>query len=376
MGYNKTVYRTNLNSKVKKSLKPSANKRHHTKRILSGLLFVGALFGAALIAWYVNSVVSRDEINKGQSSRLASTGKAEESLKVNNFSLDIPYSKTIGFVGDSLTYGCCAKATPAPTDEVKMLGKGYKAINTGLNGSTTTDWRDHLLSNALTKFKNNKVEIVQIMLGTNDVGQKIPVDETISNLRNITERLRDEADAKVIIINEVPFTSHNDDTKMREINARLPELVDGKTVFLGDRAAYDYFAKNQSLLVEGLHMTEQGYNELAKLWLAAFKRIVVEPKKVRVALSDSRYYKNSTSNLTFTVDKSSEWWGISDYAGLFIDDSFVVADGKNVKIDGDTNSVKVTLSPEYLRNLSSGEHTITLRHLDGTKFSQKFTIKD
>ena len=108
------------------------------------------------------------------------------------------------------------------------------------------------------KFKDNKVEIVQIMLGTNDVGQRIPADETISNLRNITERLRDEADAKVIIINEVPFTSHNDDVKMREINARLPELVDGKTVFLGDRAAYDYFAKHQSLLVEGLHMTEQG----------------------------------------------------------------------------------------------------------------------
>lgn len=375
MVYNVRVYRTNLNPKVKKSLKPSGKKRRQIKSAVKTLAFMLVIMVVALIAWHVNVVVGQENARGDGSTDNTSTSRNRNDLAKSTLSLDIPYSKAIGFIGDSLTYGCCANATPAPTDEVKMLGKDYKAINAGLNGATTTDWRDHLLNGALAKFRGNKVEIVQIMLGTNDVAQNIPADETISNLRNIAERLRDEAGVKVVIINELPFSSQRDDTKMRGINARLPELVDGKTVFLGDRSAYDYFAKNQGLLVEGLHMTEKGYNELAKLWLAAFKRVIAEPKNVRAALSDNRFYKNGTSSLVFTADKSSEWWGASDYAGLFIDDSFTVADGKKVKIDGDTSGVKVTLSPEYLRGLSSGEHEITLRYLDGTKFSQKFTIK-
>lgn len=378
MVYNIRVYRTSLNSKVKKSLKPSSKKRHRGAKIFSAMLVAILIVAVALIAWYVSGVVgvNNQSENESQGGHNLKSTITDSDSTTNKLSLSIPYSKAIGFVGDSLTYGCCATATPAPTDEVKMLGKDYKAINTGINGSTTTDWRDHLLNDALVKFKDNKVEVVQIMLGTNDVAQGIPIDEAISNLRNIAERLRSEADIKVIIINEAPFTSHNDDARMRELNARLAELVDGKTVFLGDRSAYDYFAQHQNLLVEGLHMTEQGYNELAKLWLAAFKRIIVEPKSVRVALGSNKFYKNGTSDLVFTVDKSSEWWGASDYAGLFIDDSFTTADGKKVKTSGDSGGVKVVLSPECLRELSGGEHTITLRYLDGTKFSQKFTVKE
>lgn len=376
-------YRTNLNPKLKARLNPltkPSRRRATIKSTIEVILFCAVIVAAALIAWYVNSAAgdgdTASESGNNRKGRATISTDQSRHLSSNSLPLNISYSKAIGFVGDSLTYGCCATATPAPTDEVKMLGSGYKAINTGLNGATTTDWRDHLLDDALTKFRDNKVEIVQVMLGTNDVSQDIPVSETISNLRNITERLRDEADIKVIIINEVPFSSQRDDIKMREINAHLPELVDGKTVFLGDRSAYDYFAQHQNLLVEGLHMTEQGYNELAKLWLTAFKRIIVKPKNVRATLDSDKFYKNGTFDLVFTVDKSSEWWGMSDYAGLFIDDSFTMADGKKVKISGDSSGVKVVLSPERLRELSGGEHMITLRYLDGTGFSQKFSVKE
>lgn len=374
------AYRTNLNPKVKARLRatPTKNKAQKKKdehwRLIAGLLLI-IFFG--VVIWWANGVARESKKTNVTSTTTKSVKTANETRLAHSsssLSLSIPYSKTIGFVGDSLTYGCCSNATPAPTDEVKLLGSDYKAINRGVNGATTADWRNNLLDDAIIEFKKQEVEVVQVMLGTNDVAQKITADDTINNLRTIARRLIDDAGVKVVIINQVPFSSQRDDVAMRAINARLGELVDGEHVFLGDTSAYDFFRRRQDILSEGLHMTEGGYRELGQLWAEALKRIVVEPKNVKATVSP-RKVSSETTTLNFTVSKSAIWWGVNDYAGLFIDGERLDVGASGLALSGDDSGVKVTFSGNRLNELKAGEHNIELRYLDGTKFSAKFEAR-
>ena len=73
---------------------------------------------------------------------------------------------------------------------MELLGDGYMEINRNVNGLSTKDWLEKLLTPSLKIFSQANVDIVQIMLGTNDIGQGISIKDSIDNLRQIIRQLR------------------------------------------------------------------------------------------------------------------------------------------------------------------------------------------
>ena len=366
-------YRMQYNAKLRASIRAKLSgptQPHHRSKVVAACL---VLLAIVTVAGGVGLNYLNSQIERQTTASASPVSRPSKTAPV--ISVDIPYSKTIGFVGDSLTYGCCSDATPAPTDEVKLLGSDYTAINRGVNGSTTRDWLDHLLAPAMDEFKERGVEVVQIMLGTNDVLQKIPAAETVDNLKKIAQRLRNGG-VKVVIINKVPYSSGRDDIAMRQLNAALNRLPNGDGVYLGDEAAYDFFRQNQGQLSDGTHMTEEGYMSLAKLWVNAFKRILVEPTQTSLELSAGSMPVTGDTKLKLTVLKSSQWFTPSagTYSGLAIDDK--VVDQGLYSISGTTDETVVTLNHEAISKLSIGKHAVELRFADGTSYSADLTVTD
>ena len=288
-------------------------------------------------------------------------------------SLAIPYSKTVGFIGDSLTYGCCQKAIPAPTLEVQRLGGDYRAINRGANGSTTTDWLDKLLEPALKEFKKNKVEVVQVMLGTNDLVKKLPTDEIVDHLREIADRVKRNG-AKMVIVNNIPYSSLLDDEQARRLNIRLGHLASERDVYIGDTSAYDYFKSHQEQLTDGTHMNQAGYQKLAELWLDALGRVASTGQQPRLTSPLSDYRSRSKQDLVMTLSKPAEWFYVSEgyYAGVEMDGETI--DRTNYRAGGAGDRTKLVIGHDYLDELKTGEHTIKVKFSDGTSVSRKFKI--
>ena len=253
------------------------------------------------------------------------------------------------------------------------LGDNYRAINRGVNGSTTSDWRNKLLDSAIDEFVANDVEIVQIMLGTNDIAQGIPIDEIIDNLRNIIDRLRDNG-VKIFIINKIPYSLHRDDLTVRQYNVALDELPNGSDIFVGDDQSYQYFREHQDQLYDGLHMNQDGYIKLAELWSDAFRRIVVEPSQTATSLSNNAYHLDSDDAIKYQIDKPSRWFvaGLNGQSGVLIDDQFISPESYSVISAGDKTLIE--LRSNYLNTLSVGEHSLAVRFADGVSFAESFVV--
>ncbi len=288
-------------------------------------------------------------------------------------SLAIPYGKTVGFIGDSLTYGCCQKAIPAPTLEAQRLGSDYRVINRGANGSTTTDWLDKLLEPALKEFKKNKVEVVQVMLGTNDLVKKLPTDEIVDHLREIADRVKRNG-AKMVIVNNIPYSSLLDDEQAQYLNIRLGHLASERDVYIGDTSAYDYFKSHQEQLIDGTHMNQAGYQKLAELWSDALERVASTGQQPRLISPLSDYRSRSKQDLVVTLSKPAEWFYVSEgyYAGVEMDGE--VVDRTNYRVGGAGDRTKLVIDYDYLDELKTGEHTIKVKFSDGTSVSRKFKI--
>lgn len=330
-----------------------------TRTLVALIVMVAILSGILGLGWW--KLTHHDKTNSPSRKPVAKQ------------SLAMPYSKTVGFIGDSLTYGCCQKATPAPTLEVQRLGGDYRAINRGANGSTTADWLDKLLEPALKEFKKNKVEVVQVMLGTNDLVKKLPTDEIVDHLREIADRVKRNG-AKIVIVNNIPYSSLLDDEQARRLNIRLGHLASERDVYIGDTSAYNYFKSHQEQLTDGTHMNQAGYQKLAELWSDALERVVSTAKQPRLTLPLSDYRSRSKQDLVVTLSKPAEWFYVSEgyYAGVEMDGE--VVDRTNYRVGGAGDRTKLVIDHDYLDELKTGEHTVKVKFSDGTSVSRKFKI--
>lgn len=369
-------YRREYSVELRASMAKCSNSAHRSRRHLSiamvTLAVVLAMTGVGGVI-YLNQYEPEATAKATPSVKLAtSTSEADVTTSLTTL---IPYSTTIGFVGDSLTFGCCTDSTPAPELEMDNLGDNYRAINRGVNGSTTRDWLNNLLEPALAEFRDNNVEVVQVMLGTNDVAANMPTDEIVDNLRAITDKLLDNG-AKVVIVNKVPYSLKHNDLAIRRLNVALDELPNGAGVYLGDDQSYDYFRQHQDQLEDGLHMNQEGYEALADLWTAAFKRILVETPQVGHSLTTTNYQIGSGAEFVYSVNKSAKWFvaGMGQQSGVLIDDQLVDANQYDVTRADDQISIK--LHTDYLDSLSATEHSIAVRCIDGTSFATSFTVTE
>ena len=330
-----------------------------TRTLVALIVMVAILSGILGLSWW--KLTHHDKTNSPSRKPVAKQ------------SLVMPYSKTVGFIGDSLTYGCCQKAIPAPTLEVRRLGGDYRAINRGANGATTADWLDKLLEPTLEEFKKNKVEVVQVMLGTNDLIKKLPVDEIIDHLREIADRVKRNG-AKMVIVNNIPYSSLLDDEQAQHLNIRLGHLASERDVYIGDTSAYDYFRSHQEQLIDGTHMNQAGYQKLAELWSDALGRVASTGRQPRLISPLSDYRSRSKQDLVMTLSKPAEWFYVSEgyYAGVEIDGE--VVDRTNYRVSGTSDRTKLDIRHDYLDELKTGEHTIKVKFSDGASVSWKFKI--
>ena len=330
-----------------------------TRTLVALIVMVAILSGILGLGWW--KLTHHDKTNSPSKKPVAKQ------------SLAMPYSKTVGFIGDSLTYGCCQKAIPAPTLEVQRLGGDYRAINRGANGSTTADWLDKLLEPALKEFKKNKVEVVQVMLGTNDLVKKLPTDEIVDHLREIADRVKRNG-AKMVIVNNIPYSSLLDDEQAQHLNIRLGHLASERDVYIGDTSAYDYFRSHQEQLTDGTHMNQAGYQKLAELWSDALGRVASTGRQPRLTSPLSDYRSRSRQDLVMTLSKPAEWFYVSEgyYAGVEMDGETI--DRINYRVGGTGDRTKLVIGHDYLDELKTGEHTIKVKFSDGTSVSRKFKI--
>jgi hypothetical protein len=118
-------------------------------------------------------------------------------------------STTIGFIGDSITDGnrCSSNNYPS-TVAVSDLGLGFIDIKRGISGATSASYLSTNLADTISDFQNAGIEVVHIMLGTNDskVVETILPAEYVANMQAIIAQLKVAGIRKIII--SYPITAY------------------------------------------------------------------------------------------------------------------------------------------------------------------------
>jgi len=202
-----------------------------------------------------------------------------------------PYSRTIGFIGDSITQGTGAStdAAGAVSKTCENLGSDFICINHGIGGTTSHDWATTLTSMhggdtdimaaAIAAMQNADVDIVSIMLGANDAryDAHYSAESYKDQMQTIINRLRTAGFRHVILNYSIyfGFSSIRDALSQKlniEYQTAIDELVTENTGFVsaGDASAYDWFKINSTLtLIDGddaVHPNDIGYAKLGEFW--------------------------------------------------------------------------------------------------------------
>lgn len=231
------------------------------------LIFLVCGFLAILIIIGLRLNKTLEDINSNQKTAV----KAEDK---NNYN----FSKNVGFIGDSITYGEGGFPNASQV-AVREMGSDFFENNQGIKGSSSEDWvsdDQKMTKNSAKIFKNSGVDVVMIMLGSNDANKSISAKSYKENIKRIIKTLKDEGEIKRIILNQPPYAESFDNGKNRllaEYSVKLDELLEPGLVLKGDREAYEYFKKNPSQLGDGLHPNSEGYHNLGHFWAKALSQV-------------------------------------------------------------------------------------------------------
>ncbi|MDR1815960.1 MAG: GDSL-type esterase/lipase family protein [Clostridiales Family XIII bacterium] len=206
-------------------------------------------------------------------------------------------SETVVCIGDSLTHGelgvdggvLLGDAQKSPVARTgALLGKGWRALNYGVGGTTSRQWADDqngILSNALSAIRANRAQVVTILLGANDANYayQITKKDYKSALKAVIKKVKG-AGAKIVILHTPSYV----DTKKP-----LGHAIDPKLLKAYRRAVYELVAADAAVYagadmwqivsaapskflgVDGVHFTQKGYNRAASYWTAAIRQAVL-----------------------------------------------------------------------------------------------------
>ncbi|GHV27424.1 hypothetical protein FACS1894176_09330 [Bacteroidia bacterium] len=137
----------------------------------------------------------------------------------------------------------------------ETLGSGFIAVNRGVSGSTTRSWvGSGGLPGTVTAFQNNNVDIISIMLGSNDANGNFQISsgEYKSNLQVIIDTLKAGGIRQVILQNPIyrDITDTGYKQRLIDYQTSITELVaeNGGYVLQGGTGAYGYFKTNTNEL--------------------------------------------------------------------------------------------------------------------------------
>lgn len=172
-------------------------------------------------------------------------------------------SAPIVFFGDSLVYGTGAeKGNDMPTLLSNILGR--EIINSGTPGDTTADGLEKLDSKVLIHHPG----LVLILLGGNDVLQKISEKETFNNLNIMIDRI-EAANAQVILIGVrggLLYDSYGDN---------YAKLAREKQITHVDDILADIFL-DPTLKADQIHPNDAGYAKMAERLAPIVRRYLAE----------------------------------------------------------------------------------------------------
>ena len=162
----------------------------------------------------------------------------------------IPADAPVVFLGDSITHGHRLSSSLAFPS---LLGRslGARTINAGISGDTTDGGLARLERDVLAHHPR----LVVVELGVNDAFGQRPPEKVVANLRTITQRIRAQGAAVVLLHTPVPgMAGDGNRRELREI-ARSEGATLVEDFLLGVVPAHTY---------DGLHPNEQGQAMLAE----------------------------------------------------------------------------------------------------------------
>ena len=141
----------------------------------------------------------------------------------------------------------------------------------GILNGVAGDPRQGKLADWLAKYQ---FDVVLVMLGTNDVLNSVPTDESVRNLEGIIAQLRARNPNAVILLAKIPPTSFPR-PNLEALNAAIPGVASrlstaqSPIVVVDMYPGYDGVADNQAPL--GIHPAESGEKKIAARWYAALR---------------------------------------------------------------------------------------------------------
>ena len=168
-------------------------------------------------------------------------------------------------LGDSWTYGArdsYGRSYPAELGRVlsEETGEFYICHNYGVNGDTSSD----LLRRTWRHLKSDPdARIVLILIGTNDTKTPIPIDIYEDNIRQIVSSVK--ANRRTPILGLLPPLVFNPNYMF---NREYIDIYNKSTKDLSGKLGY-MTSSMEDLgddLIDGVHLTHNGYKEMAKKW--------------------------------------------------------------------------------------------------------------
>jgi hypothetical protein len=169
-------------------------------------------------------------------------------------------------VGDSLSAGEGFDAIPQDPGSWKMyLAEGLEVTGGWWrNGATTTGMADNL--------ELSRGDVLVVMGGTNDAVHSLPLDETVSSVKRIVEKVQTDS----VILCAIPPLTRNAEAATR-INTALEKLADESGwLWLDPWELYrdgDDWTKGASL--DGLHAALPAYRSAGLVISEAIERVTV-----------------------------------------------------------------------------------------------------
>ena len=198
-------------------------------------------------------------------------------------------------IGASDTFGIGTEAPYSenwPTDLVALLGAGHiHLINLGIPSILIHD----ALSLELPVAVDAHPDLVTIWLGINDIAYHVPVNNFARDLDTLLSRLQASSPHVRIAIANIPdltllryFATFDQQLlrqQIQEYNTAIANSVQRHHVILVDLTQQGYNLQNHPEYIsdDGLHLTDPGYQQLAKLFYDALKMTSTRAT-VRIAL--------------------------------------------------------------------------------------------
>lgn len=181
------------------------------------------------------------------------------------------------FVGDSITDGWRNGAQGMLFKE--RWGK-HNPLNIGISGDRTQHvlWR---LDNG--EVDGIKPKVAVLMIGTNNLGGKDSVEDTVAGIKAVVEDLNKKLpDTKVLLLAVFPRGVKSDDpfrAQIKSVNEEIAKLDDGgkhvKYLDIGPKFLTDDGTLTKEIMPDALHPNEKGY----QIWADAIQPTLDEMMK-------------------------------------------------------------------------------------------------